>query len=81
LTSHLFERHPSGLSHATGSEVVMCLTCGCGLPHDDHGNAHYITIEHLEKAARADDMRLDEAVKNLAETVEIAKKEPNHLHR
>jgi hypothetical protein len=59
----------------------MCLTCGCGLPHDDHGNAHYITIEHLEKAARADDMRLDEAVKNLAETVEIAKKEPNHLHR
>jgi hypothetical protein len=45
------------------------------------GNADYITIEHLEKAARADDMRLDEAVKNLAETVEIAKKEPNHLHR
>lgn len=59
----------------------MCLTCGCGLPHDDHGNAEYITIDDLEKAARADDMPLDEAVMNIAETVEIAKKEPHHLHR
>lgn len=59
----------------------MCLTCGCGLTQDDHGNPHYITIEDLENAARADDIPLDEAVTNLAETVEIAKKEPNHLHR
>ena len=59
----------------------MCLTCGCGLPHDNHGNPDYITIEDLEKAARADDMPLDEAVMNVIETVEIAKREPNHLHR
>lgn len=59
----------------------MCLTCGCGLPHDDHGNPDYITIEDLEKAATADKMSLDEAVKNLVATVEIAKKEPGHQHR
>ena len=59
----------------------MCLTCGCGLPHDDHGNPEYITIEDLEKAARADDMPLDEAVMNLVETVDIAKKELAHRHR
>ena len=59
----------------------MCLTCGCGLPHDDHGNPAYITIEDLEKSARADDMPLDEAVMNLTETVEIAKKELAHRHR
>ena len=59
----------------------MCLICACELPHDDRGNPDYSTIEDLEKAARADDIRLDEAVKNLVETAEIAKKEPNHRHR
>lgn len=59
----------------------MCLTCGCGLPHDDHGNADYLTIEDLEASARADDMGLDEAVKNLVATVEIAKRETEHQHR
>jgi hypothetical protein len=59
----------------------MCLTCGCGLPHDNHGNPDYLTIEQLEKSARADNMTLGEAVKNLVETVQIAKKEQNHQHR
>lgn len=59
----------------------MCLTCGCGLPHDDHGNSDYLTIEDLENAAKLDDLGLDEAVKNLVATVEIAKKEREHRHR
>ena len=59
----------------------MCLTCGCGLPHDDHGNPDHITIDHLEKSARSDSIALDEAVKNLVETVEIAKGEDHHQHR
>lgn len=54
----------------------MCLTCGCMLPHDDHGNPDYLTIDDLEKSAKADDMTLDEAVSNLVKTVEIAKQEP-----
>lgn len=32
----------------------MCLTCGCMLPHEDHGKADYLTIEDLEKSARVD---------------------------
>jgi hypothetical protein len=59
----------------------MCLTCGCEMPHDDHGHPDYLTIEDLEKSARADSMSLDEAVKNLVVTVEIAKKEPDHKHQ
>ncbi len=59
----------------------MCLTCGCMLPHDDHGNPDYVTIEDLEKSARADDMTLDEAVANLVKTVEVAKQEIEHTHR
>ncbi len=59
----------------------MCLTCGCLLPHDNHGNSDYLTIEDLEKSARADDMGLDEAVDNLVKTVAVAKKETEHQHR
>ena len=59
----------------------MCLTCGCLLPHDNHGNPDYLTIEPLEKSAKLDNLSLDEAVKTLLATVEIAKKEPGHDHR
>jgi len=59
----------------------MCLTCGCMLPHDDHGNPHYLTIEDLEMSAAADSMALDEAVRNLIATVEVAKAEADHEHR
>jgi hypothetical protein len=59
----------------------MCLTCGCGLPHDNHGNPDYLTIEPLEKSAKLDNLSLDEAVANLVATVENAKKETEHDHR
>jgi hypothetical protein len=59
----------------------MCLTCGCMLPHDDHGNPVYLTIEDLERCAKADTMSLDEAVANLVKTVEVAKEETEHEHR
>lgn len=58
----------------------MCLTCGCMLPHEDHGKPDYLTIEGLEKSAKLDDLGLDEAVKNLIATVDVAKKETEHEH-
>lgn len=58
----------------------MCLTCGCELPHEDHGNADYLTIEDLEKSAKIDGVDLDEAVKRLTKTVEVAKNETEHDH-
>jgi hypothetical protein len=50
------------------------------LPHDDHGNEDYLTIEDLERSARADNTSLDEAVANLVKTVEVAKQEMEHEH-
>jgi hypothetical protein len=58
----------------------MCLTCGCMQPHDDHGNPEYLIIEDLEKSAAADGLELDEAVRNLIATVEVAKAD-EHDHR
>jgi hypothetical protein len=59
----------------------MCLTCGCLKPHDNHGKADYLLIEDLEKSARIDGYSLDEAVRNLVKTVELAKKESGHHHK
>jgi len=58
----------------------MCLTCGCLLPYDDHGNPEYLTMEDLEKSARADNLSLDEAVSNLVKAVQVAKQETEHEH-
>lgn len=59
----------------------MCLTCGCMLPHEDHGNPEYLTIEGLELSAKLDNLGLDQAVRNLIDTVEVAKQETEHQHR
>lgn len=51
----------------------MCLTCGCGEPHDDHGDPRHITYEDFQKAAEAAEISVDEALKNLEETLPKAK--------
>ena len=43
----------------------MCLSCGCGLPHDDHGNPDVITYEDLKKAAESEGMSVEEAADNI----------------
>jgi DNA-directed RNA polymerase subunit F len=59
----------------------MCLTCGCMLPHEDHGEPDHLLIEHLEKSAKLDGVSLDEAVDRLVKTVQVAKDETEHDHR
>ena len=58
----------------------MCLTCGCMLPHEDHGERDHLLIEHLEKSAKLDGVGLDEAVDRLVRTVQVAKEETEHKH-
>jgi hypothetical protein len=50
----------------------MCLTCGCGLPHDDHGDTSHITYEDFKRAADAAEISVDEAANNLQETLSKA---------
>ena len=43
----------------------MCMTCGCGKPNDDHGDAANIVYDQLEAAARAADIDAETAADNL----------------
>lgn len=48
----------------------MCMTCGCGEPHDDHGNPDNIVFEELRKAAEAADIPPKKALENMNETID-----------
>ncbi len=47
----------------------MCLSCGCGVPDEDHGNPDHITMEDLRKAAEAAGIDADQAADNIRATV------------
>lgn len=34
-------------------DVFMCISCGCGKPNDDHGDARNITMKNVDQAAEA----------------------------
>jgi hypothetical protein len=43
----------------------MCLSCGCGEPHDDHGDPANITYEDLKRAADAAEVSEEQAADNI----------------
>jgi hypothetical protein len=49
----------------------MCMNCGCGLPHEDHGISVNITAERLIRAAKANNQTLRESAQHILETVEL----------
>ena len=49
----------------------MCMNCGCGQPHEDHGKAGNITAEDLVRAADANGQSLRESAQHILETVQL----------
>lgn len=43
----------------------MCLDCGCKKPNDDHGNPDHITMDKLQRAARASGIDPETAADNI----------------
>ena len=50
----------------------MCISCGCGKPNDNHGKAELITMNELQSAAKAANQSVDDAAKNIAESVGLS---------
>lgn len=47
----------------------MCLSCGCGLADDDHGNPAHITLADLQAAADASGVGIYTAAANILRTI------------
>ncbi len=43
----------------------MCMSCGCGRPNDDHGDARHITLDELDQAAQAANISREQAAQNI----------------
>lgn len=43
----------------------MCMSCGCGMPNDDHGDQRNITQNDLDRAAQAANISRDQAAQNI----------------
>jgi hypothetical protein len=51
----------------------VCMSCGCGEPHEDHGDARNITYSDLKKAADASKIAVKKTVKNIESTLRTKK--------
>ena len=49
----------------------MCMNCGCGQPHEDHGNEANITADALRRAGDVNGQSLRESAQHILETVEL----------
>lgn len=50
----------------------MCVTCGCGLPADRHGDKDHLVVKRLQRAADAAGLPLMEAAWNVPRTLAAA---------
>jgi hypothetical protein len=51
----------------------MCMSCGCGEPHELHGDQRNITYADLKKAADASKIPVRKAVQNIEMTLRTKK--------
>ena len=49
----------------------MCMNCGCGQPHEKHGEPANITAEELRRAGDANGQSLRESAQHMLEAVEL----------
>jgi hypothetical protein len=45
----------------------MCVSCGCNVPNDDHGDERNITLNDLQEAGQAAGIPLDDVLRNIEE--------------
>src|SRR6266567_1827836 len=53
--------------YAIEREATMCISCGCGKPDDDHGDARNITMRDIDQAAQAAGTTRAKVLQNLAQ--------------
>ena len=46
----------------------MCMSCGCKMADENHGDERHITMDDLREAAEASGTSVDEVVRNIQET-------------
>jgi hypothetical protein len=45
----------------------MWLDCGCGEPNERHGDERHITMDDVQAAAKASEISVDDAARNISD--------------
>lgn len=53
--------------------LEKCLTCGCGMPNDDHSDHRHITLAELQAAAQASNITPNQALANAQRTLRVGR--------
>ena len=48
----------------------MCLSCGCMLPDDRHGDDRYVVMQDIVDAVEADGAAVERTWQNMADTIQ-----------
>lgn len=49
----------------------MCITCGCKIPDENHGDERNITIKHLQDAGKAQNISIVKVIGNILKTLPV----------
>jgi hypothetical protein len=56
----------------------MCMACGCGEMHNNHGDPRHLTFEDLKQAADAAGLSVDEVAQNIQASTRQTRSNPSH---
>jgi hypothetical protein len=54
----------------------VCVSCGCGEIHDNHGNSRHLTREGILRAADAAGLSVEQVVQNIQTSMRRAESHP-----
>ena len=57
----------------------MCVSCGCGVPNNDHGDSRNITLKDLRAAAQAAQINMLELAENMRQGMNLRSPETDAL--
>jgi hypothetical protein len=55
----------------------MCMSCGCGEMHNNHGDPRHLTFEDLKQAADAADLSPEQVAQNIQTSVRQTRSNPS----
>jgi hypothetical protein len=55
----------------------MCMSCGCGAMHDNHGDPRHLTFEDLKQAADAAGLSVEQVAQNIQKSTSHTRSTPS----
>src|SRR5689334_17857461 len=62
-------------------DIIMCISCGCGNPADNHGDKRNITLQDIDEAAQAAGTTREKVLQNISDVAQPSAQSPTSHRR